>query len=628
MKAMKWICLVALCALVQSKVLAQDNNISFQRGDGEIVFKLQLPDNATNVLVDFHSSRNDEISKLTDVAPNNESGVNPGMVEGKDMWFPVVDVELTDSTKVIARFENIEEGDRYCWNGNFWNDCGELQNEVALHQHIEHWENHIYVESESARLKEFFVQQTIPNPNAVNTFQFTTRLLTEDWSGKVVVKYVNQGDEILLLGSVQVDARIPQQSIQNPQTLTEKSLIYSLKQTVDYILKSQNLNPFSPVYGGLFLFYDLQANTYRRSDWIWGYGPSIKLLLEASKIPELANHFGYERLIEAAKLIGEASLKFQIKDPDHPAYGLVICRYDPKLYYERGFTGFASPADAHFLAGWGWVPLYEATGDIRFLDAAILQTEQIGRILTYDQIIEQDYILRINKWKNWTMDESGFGMEGFAEVYKHAPEPKYREIAKDYLDGLIGVLEAPNGLWYKNYHRNQPDRADDGWPAGAPLGTAVIMKEGQTARGNGWAMIGLLAAHRMMPEGDVYLKKAEILAENIVNEQLMNGSFPFKLYSKGENISISDKGTPLWSMLLYQLYRYTQDPKHLQAAQSALIWGIQNQYHSEDINAIGGIVGDTWASGIVYRNYFPLTCTYGIAWYGLSIIEQLKISEY
>ncbi len=331
--------------------------------------------------------------------------------------------------------------------------------------------------------------------------------------------------------------------------------------------------------------------------------------------------------MEAAKLIGEASLRFQLLDKTHPAYGLTICRYDPKLFYAEGFTGYLSPADSHFLAGYGWIPLYEATGDHRFLDAAVLQTEQIGRILTQDAIVEQDFVLKAGKWKNWTMDESGFGMQGFAEVYKVTRDEDHKRTGKEYLDGLINVLENPDGLWYRNWHRNQPGRTDDRWPAGKPVGVPVLMKDGETARGNGWAMIGLLAAHRMMPENGHYLDKAKTLAENMLNLQLEDGSWPFKLYESASEGGVSEKGTPLWSMLFYQLYEVTKDPRHLEAAQRALQWCMKKQYAGEDLLAAGGIVGTTWAAGIVYRNYFPLICSYTMDWFGLALLEQLKLKE-
>jgi hypothetical protein len=54
---------------------------------------------------------------------------------------------------------------------------------------------------------------------------------------------------------------------------------------------------------------------------------------------------------------------------------------------------------------------------------------------------------------------------------------------------------------------------------------------------------------------------------------------------------------------------------------------MKNQYAGDDPLATGGIVGTTWAAGIVYRNYFPLICTYTMDWFGLALLEELKLNE-
>lgn len=599
-----------------------------QKNGCSVHLSFPVPDGADEIILEIHSDRNKKVSKLTDVSPNNPKGFNPLMDPGKDMWFPVIDIELIDGLQAVAELDAVAQSGHYSWNSNFWSNYQGLQDELVFEDHLEHWENHLYVESETARLKKFFLRKTIPVEAFISTkkFRYEVKTLSSDWSGEIKA-FANVNDELELVGVFRVEKQPTTNAVNQSAELKRENLISCLRQAVEFVLSCQNTNPLSPTYGGLFLFYDLDAKTFRRSDWIWTYGPAIKLLLDAAKIPELTSEFGYEKLMEAAKLIGEASLRFQLLDKTHPAYGLTICRYDPKLFYAEGFTGYLSPADSHFLAGYGWIPLYEATGDHRFLDAAVLQTEQIGRILTQDTIVEQDFVLKAGKWKNWTMDESGFGMQGFAEVYKVTRDEDHKRTGKEYLDGLINVLENPDGLWYRNWHRNQPGRTDDRWPAGKPVGVPVLMKDGETARGNGWAMIGLLAAHRMMPENGHYLDKAKTLAENMLNLQLEDGSWPFKLYESASEGGVSEKGTPLWSMLFYQLYEVTKDPRHLEAAQRALQWCMKKQYAGEDLLAAGGIVGTTWAAGIVYRNYFPLICSYTMDWFGLALLEQLKLKE-
>ena len=86
-----------------------------------------------------------------------------------------------------------------------------------------------------------------------------------------------------------------------------------------YLLRTGNQDPASPTSGGLYLFYDLDAATYRSSYWVWGAGPAVKALLEAEKIPAIAARYGKGVLTQRADQIGRSSLALRILDPKHPA---------------------------------------------------------------------------------------------------------------------------------------------------------------------------------------------------------------------------------------------------------------------------------------------------------------------
>ena len=81
-------------------------------------------------------------------------------------------------------------------------------------------------------------------------------------------------------------------------------------------------------------------------------------------------------------------------------------------------------------------------------------------------------------------------------------------------------------------------------------------------------------------------------------------------------------------MLFYQLYEYTKDERHLNTARKALRWCINNQYMDpENSPAYGGIMGNNRESGVVYRRFSPLICSYTVGWYGLALLEELKLQE-
>jgi rhamnogalacturonyl hydrolase YesR len=136
-------------------------------------------------------------------------------------------------------------------------------------------------------------------------------------------------------------------------------------------------------------------------------------------------------------------------------------------------------------------------------------------------------------------------------------------------------------------------------------------------------MEGLIAVYELTGDPD-YLQKAERMAKHLIDNQLPDGSWSYDFKSQNEN-EISEKGTALWSLLFYKLYNFTKDPEHLKVARHALTWCLDNQYDGPDIHAHGGVVGMSRQSGVVYRKWFPLTCSYTSGFFGLAILEEMKL---
>jgi hypothetical protein len=54
---------------------------------------------------------------------------------------------------------------------------------------------------------------------------------------------------------------------------------------------------------------------------------------------------------------------------------------------------------------------------------------------------------------------------------------------------------------------------------------------------------------------------------------------------------------------------------------------MDNQYTGSDIEGQGGVIGLTFQSGVTYRNWFPLACSYTSGFFGLAILEELKLQN-
>jgi hypothetical protein len=583
-----------------------------------------------SIVVVIESNRNKNISTFNKQSPDDPNFVRKRESEkqsNQEMWFPIIDIEIDNSTYLKAYFKNVHKDDYYCFNGNFNPLRKSLSSELILKKSLLHWENSIYVHSLSSSLPtldSLLICKKIPvrASGNRNIIDHKLRLLSRDWTGKVSILFNNNK-----ISSQTFFEKTIAKTEQEKTSLERETVIQSLKSTIRFLLNSRDINPYSPTYGGMYLLYDLDSRSYRRPDWVWSWGTTIRLLIEATEIPEISEEFGSEKLLKTAREIAETALRLQITENKHPAYGLFKTYISPRFHYtECGFGTYSGPADSYFLVGYGLLPLYEKINDERYLKSSKICLEQTARILQRNSVIEQDYVLTTNKWKDWTMDESGFGMLAFHKYYNITNDESIKYLGKEYFNGLQKVFQREDGLWDRAWFRNNSDREDDGWKASEQIGIPELMPLRYNTRGLAWAMIGLLAADELFPNEN-YLETAEKMSEHLKNYQHNNGSWSYNFNESKDDKGISEKGTGIWSFLFYNLYLKTRKREDLMSAQRALLWCMENQYFGDDIHARGGIVGITPASGIIYRKYYPIICTYTMSFFGLALLEELKIQN-
>ena len=150
----------------------------------------------------------------------------------------------------------------------------------------------------------------------------------------------------------------------------------------------------------------------------------------------------------------------------------------------------------------------------------------------------QEWLPQKKDWTNFTIDESGFGTEGISAVYKATKNPKYQTLCQTYMNRHLEIFERADGLWNRQYR----------------FDTKEVEETIYLTRGLGWAMEGLLAAHRCVPEGNLYLNKAIKMANVLIQHQREDGSWGFNFMDQENTYGTADKGTALWSLLLFMLY--------------------------------------------------------------------------
>lgn len=566
-----------------------------------------LPSRVKEVELRFRSARNREMSKLTDISPHHPAPetVLPSPKPDKEVWYPVVDLELNAGMSGRLRWKTAPRlvAVNHHFHGKTESGSREMTVPAAM---LESWENNAYCEPAVA-LEDFYLTTRVPVINGA--LKYAVRPLGTAWAGVVTMVDDASGREVEV-ARFEPPAASATPAIPPATALARPNLEKSLLASLDYLLRSQNNQPASPTFGGLHLFYDLDARTFRSSYWIWGAGPAVSALLEAEKIPAIARNFRARRLSAVADEIGRSALGLRIMDPTHPAYGIPLSRWRRAIELPFGFEQCAAPSDALFLAGWSWIPLYRATGNTDYLKAAELLAASTARLMRDYELVPQDYYVDRHEWSEHTIDESGFGVEGLNALYQATGDRRYQQQADAYMKQHLAKLARADGIWERGWNRR-----------------TGVMPTIRMTRGLGWAMEGLLAAHQAVPEGG-YLTPAMRLADQMARWQLPDGSWIFIADGSVARNGISEKGTALWSLLYYRLYHATGEARYLAVARRALTWCIANQYTGADPLARGGIVGVTEHSavGAGHRAWFRVTCAYTTAFAAMAAMEELKLT--
>jgi hypothetical protein len=564
-----------------------------------------VPAGVTEIEIRYFSNRNNNISDIKEVSPNNPrydiESRSPGQYAG-NLYYPVVDIALERGMEGMLGFEG-DLNDSCIVNGPLYKQKQVVKPWLSIPSNVlQTWENSVYVHLDSCILKSFYIRKNY----ALITRQVDIKvnLLSEKWEGKVLVLDKKTNTELLSTDILAEMLTIIKYADGN--SLEKDRLLKALDGCIGFTKRSQMKDVDHPSDGGLFLFYDLDAQVYRSYHWVWGWGPSVTMLTMAAEyLPEQRKD-----LLQFATEIGEASLRFLWKRPDSPLNDIMISRWQRRVEYEDGYLGAITIADALFMAGWAWMPIYEATGDKRFLDATDHHCRVTNELLKEWTIIPHSYYIDDEHWSDFVIDETGFGMEGFDDIYRLTGDKFYQETGRKFIEGHIKTFGRPDGQWNRQFR----------------YADSRVTSNTRMVRGMGWAMEGLLVANRLMP-GAHYLDAAKKMADHLVKSQHSNGSWSFNYDRPVAETGIGEKGTALWSYLFYELYKASNDKTYLDVARKALIWCMNEQYDGPDPEAYGSIVGRNPQSGVGYRSWFNVSCTYTSAFMGMAILEELLLQQ-
>ena len=586
------------------------NAIQLTKKGRSISFHLPLPGSIPAVEVRLFSNANNYIFEYDDVSPHtpkvdNEQTRGVWMLSfdastearkksSREQRFPVMDIALKSGLEVVIEM-NLNKPGQYSFN-----DYGTkpIAKEIRIpDEHVEHWGNSLILDPKSNSIQKFYIAAKVNRVDSSVNFEFDT--LRDDWAGSISI---HDAETKELIASTSVVSEIKFPKISTGSGVSRQRMTKSLSWATKYILECQNTNPDSDVYGGEFLLYDLSAKTRLRPDWSWSWGPSARMLLNASGIQGVDAGLNSRQLLRRAVDLGYASLRQQILDPSHPAYGVL-----------RTSRKVASTVDTLFLVGWGWIPLYEATQDYRFLEAGKKVADTAKRLLDEyeDVMMPQYYIFEQKAWSNLMSFESSMGLPGLAALYRTTGEETYRQTMIRLADMLIKVFERDDGLWKVFYYEEK--------------GQATPVNYWTKAQG--YCVDGLIEAHKAAPDRG-YLKKALRITEHVLKAQAADGSWSVRFDRSAKYVGICDKSTALWAGLMIRQYKMTGNEAYLTSGTKAIEWCMDHQYFGEDPVARGALVARNWASGINFRHWWDVVVTYSVAFFGDALAEALSLDEW
>lgn len=327
--------------------------------------------------------------------------------------------------------------------------------------------------------------------------------------------------------------------------------------------------------------YVLENKEWCLPSWIWSNAAIVRLWCVGGEL-------------ENARTLADRILKKQQK------CGGWIVRND---YDKQGAIPVLAPNDSAYIANNAFLTLYEATNEAPYLAIAKRCADWIIDTARADGLVYTGYNTRDNKWdKSCVIVDTGFTAGLFANLTEITGEERYKHFLQKFVEKYIKLFYLPE----KKGFCTSIDKNDK------PQG-------GMFARGQAWALEGLIPAYRVLKDERI----KEVIAatiETLLKEQLKNGGWAYNLTRKlmGEDckaVSVIAKNMMEW-------YTITGDARIKDCACRALGWC--RKHTAAEGEAKGGIFSYCVEGGIVKDLYTSCAFVYASA-YAIELDRMLTV---
>ncbi len=260
-----------------------------------------------------------------------------------------------------------------------------------------------------------------------------------------------------------------------------------------------------------------------------------------------------------------------------------------------------APNDSSYIANNAMLTMYRETKDVKYLESAKRCADWIMSVARKDGMVPVGYDMRKGVWLKHNIVDTGFTAALFANLYEITSDTRY-------CDFLVRFVNVYIQLFYNAKTRGFATSldADD-----RKLG-------GQFARGQAWALEGLIPAYRVLKDERIRWVVRQTV-NNLLYTQRKDGGWAYNLTRPlmGEDC----KGIPIIAKSLLDWNAIETDKRLLESATRALIWC--EAHTCAEGPARGGIFSFCMEGAIVHHLYTSTAFVYASA-YALMVHELLK----
>lgn len=310
-------------------------------------------------------------------------------------------------------------------------------------------------------------------------------------------------------------------------------------------------------YGG----YILDAEEWCLPSWIWTNAALVRMYC---KIEDL----------KKAEELTDLLLEKQQES------GGWIVRND---YDSEGAVPVLAPNDSAYVANNACLELYIATGEEKYLDAAVRCADWIIKTAREDGMIYVGYDVKRRNWQTkHNIVDVGFAAALFARLYEISKEQKYLDFLEKFVKRYIQLFYMPSKHGFATSLNENDEK-----------------KGGMFGRGQAWALEGLVPSAKVLRNEKIDQVITDTIT-NLIKMQDKTGGWAYNL--SRPLMGIDCKATSIIALSLWNWHKLHPDTKEIKsAAQRAYNWCLQHTMPNG--RSEGGIFSYSVEGAIVHHMY-------------------------